>query len=101
MKKLALITTALVALAGTAHAQAPAATTTTTVQTPAGTTTTTTDVVAPQQAGPTQPVVQPEEPTARDAITGKPVDEVKQPEEKASLRDKVRDKISDEAAVKQ
>ena len=103
MKKLAIMTTALVVLGGVAvQAQAPTTTTTTTtVQTPVGTATTTTDVTAPVQQVPAQVVPQQNVPTARDAITGEPIDAKAPKEEESSLRDKVRNKISDEAAVKQ
>jgi len=96
--------------AGFADVHATATTsTTTTVQTPeqpAATTTTTTEttVQAPPVATPTTPtpvVVEPK-PTARDAITGKPVDTSAHvvEEEKKSLRDEVRDGISEKAGAK-
>ena len=123
MKTLTLMTTAIIVLSGAAIAQtaeptasaapaastpaassAPTATTTTTVETPTGTTTVQTDVVAPPAASsgapaqvvPAAPVVVQDVPTARDAITGKPIGEVKADEaekEEESLRDRVRNKL--------
>lgn len=102
MKKLALMTCSLLVLGGIAQAQTPTTTTTTTTtETPAGSTTTTTDVTAPAPAPAPAPVI---EPTARDAITGKPVDAnaaLDTTNERPSLRDKVRARISEEAEVKQ
>lgn len=103
MKTFALIAGSLLAVAGAAHAQTPTTTTTTTtMETPVGTTTTTTDVTAPATVpAPVQtPVVVAPAPTARDAITGAPVDTTKTPEKEESLRDRVRDKISEEARGK-
>ena len=103
MKKFALITTALVAIAGASHAQSPVTTTTsTTAETPIGTVTTTTDVTTPQQVVPQQQVPAQNVPTARDAITGEPVDTnaAADNNDDLSLRDKVRAKISNEAKVK-
>lgn len=100
MKKIALTAVALVALGGVAHAQSPnTTTTTTTAETPAGTVTTTTDVTTP---APSVPAPAPKS-TARDAISGQAVDTnaAADNNDKPSLRDKVRAKISEEAQVKQ
>jgi hypothetical protein len=103
MKKLAMMTASLAVLGGAAFAQAPVTTTTsTTAQTPVGTVTTTTDVTTPAPAPIVPPAAAPV-PTARDAISGQPVDHnaAADANDDLSLRDKVRSQISNEAQVKQ
>lgn len=98
MKKAFLTGIALFAIALPAYAEDAATTTTTTTTTtadpsaavaPAPATGSTTAVVPPGTA----PTVVVEESKPRDAITGKPVEEVAPAEKEKSIRDKVRDKM--------
>ncbi|PZQ45281.1 MAG: hypothetical protein DI551_07825 [Micavibrio aeruginosavorus] len=93
----------LIALASASYATTEtSSSTTTTTETPTGTTTTTTDTttVAPTAPAPA-PTPEPPKSTARDAISGQAVDPYSSPKkEEKSLRDSVREKISDEARGK-